>query len=291
MGYSPTLFPWTEQIDLEQPEGRPYRISPMSLLWIYDRPNWLFGTITVGAFVAFALVGQIAVRRVLPRWYGGKEYNELVGQFLSASGVFFGITLGLLAVGAWENFGAVDDAVTQEASDIGVFYRTVDIFPEPQRTVLTDEVRTYTRREIDVAWPKQREGIIPGSVGNAMLGQIQRYLTHIEPASDGQKLLQGEALREFSQMVESRRKRLASVTTQLPPIIWYVVFGGSILNLALMWLFVVENRLLHNVLTAILACMLGLLVFLLAVMDFPYRGEFSVGPDSFELVYSQLMSK
>ena len=263
----------------------------MSLLWIYDCPNWLFGVIVVSAFMAFALGGQIAVRRVLPRWYGGKDYNDLVGQFLSASGVFFGITLGLLSVGAWENFGAVDDGVTQEASDIGVFYRTVDNFTEPHRTVLTDGVRAYTRREIDVAWPEQRKGIVPGPVGNAMLGQIQHYLAHVEPGSEAQKLLQAEALREFSQMVEARHKRLVSVTTQLPAIVWILVFGGSVLNLSLMWLFVVENRLLHDVLTAILACMLGLLVFLLAVMDFPFRGEFSVGPDSFELVYSQLMSK
>jgi uncharacterized membrane protein YqgA involved in biofilm formation len=58
-----------------------------------------------------------------------------------------------------------------------------------------------------------------------------------------------------------------------------------------MWLFVVEKKRLHDLLTAVLASLLGLLVFLLAVMDFPFRGEFSVGPDSFELVYQQLMVK
>jgi hypothetical protein len=26
-------------------------------------------------------------------------------------------------------------------------------------------------------------------------------------------------------------------------------------------------------------------------MDFPFRGEFSVGPDAFELVYEQLMQQ
>lgn len=92
-------------------------------------------------------------------------------------------------------------------------------------------------------------------------------------------------------MIESRRERLASVSTQLPPIIWSVVFGGSVLNLSLMWLFVVENKRLHDLLTAILACLLGLLVFLLAVMDFPFRGEFSVGPDSFEMILEQVMKK
>jgi hypothetical protein len=58
-----------------------------------------------------------------------------------------------------------------------------------------------------------------------------------------------------------------------------------------MWLFVVERKGLHDLLTAILASLLGLLVFLLAVMDFPFRGEFSVGPDAFELVFQQLMRK
>ena len=63
------------------------------------------------------------------------------------------------------------------------------------------------------------------------------------------------------------------------------------LNLSLMWLFVVENKRLRDLLTAILACLLGLLVFLLAVMDFPFRGEFIVGPDSFEMILEQVMKK
>jgi len=261
----------------------------MNLLPLYDYPNWLFGTIVVGMFIVFALGGQLIVRRFLPRWFGDKDYNEFVGITLSAAGVFFGITLGLLAVGTWENFTSVDGAVAQEATDIGVCYRVLDNYPEPQRTVLTDLVRTYTRREIDVAWPKQRQGIIPGMGGNAQLDQLQRYLTHFEPRTEAEKALHGEGLNLFSKMLESRRTRLSSVTTQLPGIVWTVVIAGSMLNLSLMWLFVIENKRLHDLLTVILAALLGLLVFLLAVMDLPFRGEYSVGPDSFELVYNQLM--
>ena len=265
----------------------------MSLLHLYDLPSWLFGTVVVGTFVAFALIGQIVFRRFLPRWFGpDKHYNEIVGQFLSASGVFFGITLGLLSVGAWENFGAVDDAVTQEATEIGVMYRIVDNFPDPHRTILTDSLRAYTRHEIDVAWPKQQKGITPGSGGNAILDQFHRYLTHnIEPVTEAQKAQYAEALRQFSHMIGARRARLAAVSTRLPPIVWFVVFGGSVLNLSLMWLLVVENKRLHDILTVMLAALLGLLVFLLAIMDFPFRGDYSVGPDSFELIHDQLMQK
>ena len=261
----------------------------LSFLWLYDLPNWLFCSTVVGVFITFSLTGQIIVRRFLPRWYGDKDYNDIVGQFLSASGVFFGITLGLLSVGAWENYTAVDDAVTAEATAIGVLYRTVDNFPEPHRSELTRQLRDYTRQEIDRSWPMQRKGENPSAVGRGALKSFYQYLNHVEPQTEAQKILQSEAVHQFSNMTESRRQRLASVSTQLPPIVWFVVIGGSALNLSLMWLFVVEHKRLHDLLTTILACLLGLLVFLLAVMDFPFRGEFSVGPDAFELAYSQVM--
>jgi hypothetical protein len=263
----------------------------MRLLRLYDYPSWLFAVIVIGMFVLFALTGQVVVRRLLPRWFGGKDYNEIVGEFLSASGVFFGITLGLLSVSAWENFTAVENAVAQEATDIGVCYRAFDNYPEPHRTVLTDQLRVYTRSEIDLAWPKQREGITPGAEGNKQLDQLQRDLTHFEPRTEAEKALHSESLRLFSKMLESRRTRLSSVSTQLPAIVWSVVIAGSMLNLSFMWLFVIEKKRLHDLLTTILAALLGLLVFLLAAMDRPFQGEYSVGPDAFELVYNQLMIK
>ena len=263
----------------------------MNLLLLYHLPNWLFGTIVVGGFVVFSLAGQVIISRFLPRWFGDKDYNDIVGQYLSASGVFFGITLGLISVATWENFGSVDAAVTNEASNIGVLYRSVDNYPEPLHGVLTGHLRAYTRHEIDVTWPKQREGIAPDREADAILKRFHRSLAGFEPKTEGQKSLHSEALRQFSNMVESRRQRLVSVTTALPQVVWIVVVGGSVLNLSLMWLLVVEKKGLHLMLTTILAALLGLLVFLLAVMDHPLRGEYSVGPDSFELVYDQLMKK
>jgi hypothetical protein len=264
----------------------------MSILHrLYDSPSWFFGTVVVGVFILFALTGQIVVRRFLPRWYGDKDYNDIVGEFLSGSGVFLGITLGLLSVGAWENFNSVDGAVSQEATDIGVCYRAFDNYPEPLRTSLTTQLRDYTRHEIDVAWPKQRSGIIPGAEGNKLLDKLHHDLTHFEPRTEGEKALHSEGLGLFSKMLESRRTRLSSVNTQLPGIVWFVVIVGSVLNLSFMWLFVIDNKRLHDLLTTILAALLGLLVFLLAAMDLPFRGDYSVGPDSFELVYDQLMTK
>ena len=46
---------------------------------------------------------------------------------------------------------------------------------------------------------------------------------------------------------------------------------------------------MHFWMTIMFSGLLGLLIFLLAAMDNPFRGEISVGPEAFELVYKQLM--
>ena len=263
--------------------------ASFNFFWLYDLPTWVFCALVIGAFVGFGLVGQLLVRLFLPRLYGDKSHNDIVGQYLSASGVFFGVTLGLLSAGAWQNYNAVNDSVTAEATAIASLYRTAENFPEPDASALTAQLRDYTRQEIDRSWPMQQKGENPSLVGAVAIRTYYKHLSQVEPRTEAQKILQTEAVHQLSAMTESRGKRLSSVDTHLPPIVWFVVMGGSALNLMLMWLFVAENKRLHDLLTAGQTFVLGLLVFLLAVMDYPFRGEFNVGPDAFEKIYEQVM--
>jgi hypothetical protein len=75
----------------------------------------------------------------------------------------------------------------------------------------------------------------------------------------------------------------------LPTILWVVVLAGSLMSFVLTWLLVAENEVLHNVLTAIMAVLLGLLIYFLLTLDLPFEGQHSVGPDALELVYEQVM--
>ena len=68
--------------------------ASFNFFWLYTLPNWLFCAVVIGAFVGFGLVGQLLVRLFLLRLFGDKGHNDIVGQYLSASGVFFGVTLG-----------------------------------------------------------------------------------------------------------------------------------------------------------------------------------------------------
>src|SRR5689334_7082531 len=100
--------------------------------------------------------------------------------------------------------------------------------------------------------------------------------------------LHDAALKQFNTFYEYRRARLHSVTSSIPAVMWYTVAVGALLNILLLLLF--DLRLgIHLLLGGILAFFLATLISLIALMDHPFRGEMSVSPTAFQLVYDQLM--
>ncbi len=254
-----------------------------------ELPQWQFCAIIIVLFVGVAVGGQVAMRPLLRRWFGDREHNDLVGHFMSAFGVLYGITLGLISVAAWENFGDVEGKVSAEAAAVASLYRSADCYPEPKRAELTGLLRDYTRQVIDVSWPEMQRGVVPRG-SNPLIIRFQKSLDAFEPTTQGQIALHRESLYRFSQLVECRRLRIDCVAWQLPGILWVLVLAGSFMSFVLTWLLVAENRLLHDLLTAIMAVLLGLLIFFLMTLDLPFEGQNSVGPDSLELVYQQIMT-
>ncbi len=257
--------------------------------WFRELAQWKFCLVVIATFLVVGVGGQMAVRPLLRRWFGDREYNEIVGHYLSAFGVLYGITLGLISVAAWENFGDVEGKVSAEAAAAASLYRNVDCYPEPFRTQLTGLLRDYTRHVIDVSWQEMQQGIIPSS-SHTYIAKFQKILVSFEPANEAQIALHHESLYRFTGLFEARRLRIDCVEWRLPTILWALVLIGSFMSFMLTWLIVAENRLLHDVLTGIMAILLGLLIFFLVTLDLPFEGSNSVGPDSLELVFEQVMT-
>src|SRR5208282_204472 len=150
-------------------------LPTMNVYWVYDLPTWLFGLLTVAVTVAVGLGGFYTRRKWVRRVHGDEHsHNEIVGFYLGAICLFYGITLGLLAVATWQTYTDVETTVGEEAAAVGALYRDVSSFPDPNRTELQSDLRQYARQVIDVAWPQQRRGIIPQEEG-VTLGALQTH--------------------------------------------------------------------------------------------------------------------
>jgi hypothetical protein len=261
----------------------------MNLYWLYDLPTWLFGVIVTAFFAVFGLAGLFPSRRWVRRVHGvDHSHNDIVGFYLAAVTVLYGITLGLVAIGTWETYSEVETKVGQEATALGGLYRDVGGYPEPTRSVLQNDLRAYTREVIDVGWPQQQRGVVPTGAG-AKLAAFQQHFLEFEPKTEREKILCAEAYKQFNALVESRRARLNSVTAGLPAALWTMVLVGGLICIGVTWFFDTASPSMHFWMTILFSALLGLMIFLVAVMDNPYRGAISVSPEALERVYDQLM--
>jgi hypothetical protein len=109
----------------------------------------------------------------------------VVSYYLGAFGVFYGLTLGLIAVASWQNSAALDRLVAEEAAALRVLDRSAGWYPPPERGVLRGRLLEYVGFVIDEEWPAQRRGAVL-EAAQARLTALEGPLVAFEPATAGQ---------------------------------------------------------------------------------------------------------
>jgi hypothetical protein len=257
---------------------------------VFDLPLAIAGPVIILSLCAYSVIGLLAVRhRLLPRLRIRVEDSEFSGTMVQSVMVFYGLAVALIAVGVTEGYSDVATIVNQEASELSALYRDASSYPEPTRPLLQKELRDYARHVINTDWPAQQRGEV--ALGGAeMLDRFQSTLTNFEPATRGQELLHGEALRAYNEMLEARSVRLdAVVNTGLPGVLWLVVLAGAVIGLTSTFFFKVEDVRLHAVMVTLLATFIGLVIFMTFAFDRPFRGDLGLTPEPYQLVYDKVM--
>ncbi len=248
------------------------------------------GVLIIGSFTGLSVAGLYATRGLVVAISGpGPGHKEGVDAYIGAAAVFYGIVAGLIAVAAWEQFSSYDDKVTQEAGAVATLYRNVVTYPEPYGSKLTGELRAYTLAVIS-GWPLLQHGVVPPKPA-ATLNAFQTTFYSFEPKTERDRIIHASAVEELDRMIELRRARLHDKDVGLPAPLWTVVILGGILTVFLTYFLALERFKLHLVMTIVSATLVSLLIFMIAAVDHPFRGEVSIGPDAFQLVYDQLESQ
>lgn len=256
--------------------------------WIYDYPTSYIAALFAFVFAAAICAAILLFRRFLRNWiHRGKPVNDMVGFAFSSFFVLYGLILGLLAVASYQNFARTDDMVTREASSLGALYSDLRSYPEPIRTRLQEQLRDFTRYVIDRSWAQQQKGIV-NPEGTHRITQLTDEMRTFRPSEPSEEIIHAEALRQLNDFVELRRTRLLNVSIGIPATLWWVVALGAMVSILLIAMLDMEIH-VHLILGCALSVFLGSVIFVVAAMDNPFRGKFSIGTGPFENVYENLM--
>jgi hypothetical protein len=257
----------------------------------FKLPLLVTGPIIVGFLCTYSVVGMLLVRRyAIPRMKYNENDSNYGSGMVQAIMVFYGLAVALIAMNVWQTYTNVSQVISQEATAIAGLYRDVSGYPDPIRGQLQQGVRDYLDYTIHQAWPMQQKGQVPTG-GVEVMDHFQRNLISFEPATEGQKILHAETLHAYNTLIQTRRMRLDAVGTQLPGILWFVIFVGAMISLCAAFFFKLEDPRVHGAHVVLLATFMGLVIFMIFALDRPFIGDLGLRPDSYQLIYDQLMKK
>src|SRR5215471_21760129 len=155
-------------------------------IYFYEIRPLIAAIILVVLIETVSLIGLFIARRfILPLFHYSEGINDAVSGTVQAIGVFYGITVGLIAVGVWNTNAAASDLVSREASAVGGLYRDVGGMPSPLREELLGKLRDYLGVVMNQEWPEQKKGKDPVA-GTLILNDFQSSLFAYEPTTSGQ---------------------------------------------------------------------------------------------------------
>ncbi|NEU70854.1 bestrophin-like domain [Spirosoma agri] len=258
--------------------------------WIYALPNWFFFIFCCGATLLFSMVGLVLLRPwVRAHVSDSAEHNDLVSYFLGSSGVVYGILLGLVAAGVWSNFQALSAQVDGEATITAALYQDMATYPQPYRHLYQQELKAYVRSVIYQDWPAHNRGEVPQE-SSKILRSFKNNLFDFVPPTPRLRVVHEQAINQLNELLIAHRLRLRGDQANLPELLWWVIILGALINVAISWFFVAKDITHQVALTALIALLLGSLLFLTAAMDNPFRGGFSVDASAFESVLYEMVN-
>lgn len=255
------------------------------MLWLYDIPDWLLALLIVALALALSLAGFRSTRSLRAR-----PANDVAGAVLGTVGLVQGVLLALVAVAAWNNYTAAGDAAEREAAAVSNMFRQFEGYPDPARQQLEMLLRNYVELVVNDEWPALERAKASARTLQAR-DALARALVSFEPRNAREQLLHESTARDLEEFLDARRARLVAAGTGLPAPLWVVSLLGSVLTIFCTYFFRMDDQRALLLMTSTVAVSLGLLIYLILVLDHPVWGAQGIQPDAFVNVLSSIAER
>jgi hypothetical protein len=201
------------------------------------------------------------------------------------------VLFAIVVIAVWEEYGAARETVEQEANAAADIFRLADRLPEPRGTHVQELVRTYAQEVVHREWPLMEQGRSPlmtqergTPAGWTIIDDIRQDIQGFEPRTRAQEQLYAEGLDQVDSLSDARRMRLVAAEEGVPGVLWAVLILGGIAAVGFTYLFGLQNTWAHRLMVVTLAAVIGLVLFTIGALEYPFSGGARIGTGAFELI-------
>lgn len=117
-----------------------------------------------------------------------------------------------------------------------------------------------------------------------LLDDIRASLQGFDPFTPAEVVLYEQGYESMRSFADARRDRLLKAEQGLPAILWVVLIAGGMIVVGFTYLFGLDSTVIHLLMIASLALVIALVLFIVASLNFPFKGDITIRPDAMEQV-------
>jgi hypothetical protein len=232
--------------------------------------------------------GLVLVERLMPARQR-LRHNDVAGFVYAVLGVAYAVLLGLMVIAVWEEWNAATAATDQEASEVAEVFWLAHRLPEPEGRHLQELARSYVRTVVNEEWPIMERGRVSPKAW-AILDEIRNEIQRMKPTTETEQVLYEQGLQQVGELADARGERLLDAEQGVPAILWVVLIVGGVEVVGFTYLFGLESTTVHVLMVTSLTLVIALVLFTVAALDYPFKGDVRIAPDAFEQVLGRFES-
>lgn len=252
-------------------------------IWLAGLPVGLAAAVIVGLGVLLSLTGSFIVHRL----YTLQELqaNNLVGgSKFSFIGEVYAVTLGLVLIGAWNNYVDARDNIQKEAATLGFLRDAASVYDGPdqlsQQAEMRRAIQLYARAVVEKEWRTMSLGVASPEVSLRFQALVDAF-TKVEPVNNRQQALQQNTVEWLREVNEHRSFRLTQISRSLIGLVWLLIGFGTLVAIGFPWYFGTVNPLGQAAMSAVLTAFLMVHILVVLKLAYPFVGETAIQPDPF----------
>jgi len=247
---------------------------------LLEIPAFILGLIVVGGAVALTLSGLLIVRHFIPH-NKLKVHHDVADPILGVMGAVYSVLIAFVVVTVWVSLDKSSSNVNLEANYLADLYRDAEGLSLDFRQKVNPLLREYREAVVNYEWKTMQRGEMSPEVEKIM-NKIWALYTAYVPKNVTEQTFFEESIRKLNSFRELRRARLMDSRSGINPLLWFILIGGAVTTVSFTFLFGVENFKAQLIMVILLSATIGLILFTIMSMDFPFTGSIAVSPEPFQ---------
>jgi hypothetical protein len=243
-------------------------------------PPFLLLIAIVVLFAAIGVAGTYCFRKYVPL-RPLRAHNEVVGYIFATLGGFYGLLLGFVVFLVWDSLNSAQSNNSREGSIARALYRDIKYYPEPAKVAaLKASYIAYVQSVVNEEFPAM-EALKPATAANRVtFNMVFKQMVQLN-AKDAYF---SEMFQRLNELAVNRSLRILDASSSIPVEIWIPLLLGGVIILVFAMLVDVESKLLHITVNGLLGTFMGLVMYIIIILDHPFTGKLRIEPDEYKTI-------